>query len=164
LRGLEASVQWQLGSWSIWSAYTWSKALDRIDGVVRPRDWDQRHALSGALTWQRRSWSLAVQGAYRSGRPTTPIVRDLLVAPLLGERNTARMTRHLTIDARVARRFPIGDGVLVAFAQLTNALNRSNRCCTELDLPDESSNPLALELQDLPTYPRVPAVGISFEF
>jgi TonB dependent receptor/Carboxypeptidase regulatory-like domain/TonB-dependent Receptor Plug Domain len=164
MQGLEATAEWQLGSWSLWGAYSWSQAFDVVSGQSRARDWDQRTSFSAALSWQSGPWSAAVQGAYRSGRPTTPIVSTALNAPLLGARNSARFAAHMTVDARVSRRFALGSGSLLAFAQVTNLTNRKNLCCTELDLPDESSNPLFLEIQSLRSYPLVPAVGISYEF
>jgi outer membrane receptor protein involved in Fe transport len=164
MHGLEASAQWQLGSWSFWGAYTWSNSLDIINGQKRARDWDQRNSVSAALSWQSGPWSVAVQSAYRSGRPTTRFVNTALNAPFLGERNAARFAALMTVDARVSRRFAIGSGSLLVFAQVTNLLDRKNLCCTELDLPDEASNPATLEIQSRRSYPLVPALGISYEF
>ena len=107
---------------------------------------------------------MSLQGSYHSGRPTTPVVEASLQAPALGMRNSRRIGSHLALDVRVARRFDIGAGTLVAYAQLTNMLDGRNPCCTELDLPDEDSDPTALEIQPLAGYPLLPAIGVSYEF
>jgi hypothetical protein len=164
MRGLEASAQWEKGPWSLWGAYTWSEAIDNIDGEQVLRDWDQRSTLSTALSWRSGPWSIALQSAYRSGRPTTPFLSEALESAVLGVRNSARFAAHMSVDARVSRRFQMGPGTLIAFAQVTNLFDRANRCCLELDLPDETSNPLALEIQPLRSYPLVPALGVSYEF
>jgi hypothetical protein len=163
-RGIELTGQWERGGWSLWGAYSWSKATDRIAGESTPREWDQRHnaVLSAAL--QRGPWTFSAQSAWHSGRPTTPLLDDTLLAPQLGPRASDRFKPFLSIDARVARRFAMRNGTLVAFVQLTNMLGRFNRCCSEIDLPDESSDPLRLEIQGLGSYPLVPSLGVHYEF
>jgi outer membrane cobalamin receptor len=164
MRGVEMSAQWERGPWSVWSAYTWSKSRDVIDSRWQLRDWDQRSTLATSVAWQHGPWAITVQGAWRSGRPTTPFLDEDLSAPALGLRNSRKFPGHTTIDARVARRFELGAGSLLVYAQVTNLLNGYNQCCTELDLPDEESDPTALEIQSLASYPLVPALGVSYEF
>jgi TonB dependent receptor/Carboxypeptidase regulatory-like domain len=164
IRGVELSGHWEQGPWSVWGAYTWSKSLDRIQSLWIPREWDQRNTLALALGRKSGPWTASLQGSYHGGRPATPIVDASLLAPMLGVRHSRRMGMHLAIDAFVARRFDFGAGTLVVHAQITNLLNRSNPCCTELDLPDEDSDPTAMEIQPLAGYPLVPAIGVSYEF
>ncbi|MEZ5499116.1 MAG: TonB-dependent receptor [Steroidobacteraceae bacterium] len=163
-RGAEVSLQVQRGAWSVWSAYSWLDAVDRIAGESVPRNWDQRHTASTSLAWQRGPWSLSMLASYNSGRPTTALLDDRLASPLLGPRNGARLAHYATLDVRAAREFPVALGRLVVYGQVTNALNRPNRCCTELDLPDEGSDPLRLEQESVKSYPILPAFGISWEF
>jgi outer membrane receptor protein involved in Fe transport len=164
IRGLELSSQWEQGPWALWGAYTWARATDSIQGWRQAREWDQRSTLSLSLSWSQGPWAVTVQGARRSGRPSTPIIETALAAPALGRRNSARLPGHSSLDVRAARRFALGPGTLIAFAQVTNLLNRYNQCCTELDLPDEDSDPAQLEIQTLGSYPLVPALGFSYEF
>ena len=163
-RGVELSAHWERGPWSLWGAYTRMRAMDRIEGLWTPREWDQRSTLALSLAWERGPWSLSILGSHRSGRPGTPFRNSSLVAPDLGPRHSQRLPGYLSVDARAARRFALGSGTLIAYAQVTNLLNRTNRCCTELDLPDEDSDPAALEIQPLGSYPLVPALGFSYEF
>jgi outer membrane receptor protein involved in Fe transport len=145
MQGAEVSGQWERGPWSIWGAYTWSKALDTIQNVQQVREWDQRSTLALSIGWRQGPWSAALMGNYRSGRPTTPFVSTSLDAPVLGARNARRLPNLLSIDARAERRFSLRAGTLIAFAQVTNLFNRYNQCCTELDLPDEESDPTKVE-------------------
>ncbi len=165
LRGVEVSTQWERGPWSLWGAYAWSESEDEFaDGARVPRDWDQRHALALAASWRRGPWSLSALTQIHSGRPTTPVLDTRLVAPRLGPRNSARLGACATLDLRVSREFPLAVGRLVAYGQITNALNRRNPCCTELDLPSDASDPTRLETAQLSTYPAVPAIGVQWRF
>jgi outer membrane receptor protein involved in Fe transport len=162
--GAEVSGQWEQGPWSIWGAYTWSKAVDTIRNVIQLREWDQRSTLTLSVAWQQGPWSASLFGSYRSGRPTTPLLSTALNSPTLGARNSQRLPNLMTFDARAERRFALRSGTLIAYAQITNLFNRYNRCCTELDLPDEESVRTDLEVQPLASYPLVPAIGLSYEF
>jgi outer membrane receptor protein involved in Fe transport len=164
LQGLEASVQLRHGAWSVWGAYTLATASDEIDGRRVPRDWDQRHTAVAAIAWVRPPWSLAALTTFHSGRPTTPVIDDRLESPALGERNSKRLSAYVTLDLRVEREWALARGRLAAFAQLTNALNRANRCCTEIDLPDEDSDRSSLEFESIRTYPVFPALGVHWAF
>jgi hypothetical protein len=164
MRGLEFSAQWEEGCWSASGSYTWSEAIDFMGGESRPREWDQRSTMTAALRWQQGPWSAVVQTGYRSGRPTTPFIDASLESPALGPAGSRRFAHHVTFDVRLTRRFHPGSGTLVAFAQVTNLLDRYNQCCTELDMPDENSDRQALEIQRLGSYPLMPSVGLSYEF
>lgn len=164
LRGIEASTQWELGEWSIWGAYTRAEAFDAIDGRQIARDWDQRHTLSLSATWRRGAWLASAFGSWHSGRPTTPLVSASLATPQLGARNSARLPSHGSLDLRVSREFRLRRGRLVAYLQVTNLFDRQNRCCTEIDLPDEDADVTALEVEPIYSYPVLPAIGVQWEY
>lgn len=164
LRGIEASAQWELGEWSIWGAYTRAEAFDEIDGQQIARDWDQRHTLALALTWRHGAWIASALGSWHSGRPTTKIVDASLAAPRLGARNFARLPGAATLDLRVSREFRLKRGRLIAYLQVTNVLDRDNRCCTEIDLPDEDADAATLETEPIYSYPALPALGVQWEY
>ncbi|MGD9599206.1 MAG: TonB-dependent receptor [Steroidobacteraceae bacterium] len=164
LRGLEVSMQWQRGEWSMSGAYTRAEAIDEFAGVRVPRDWDQRDTIAAAATWRRGRWTASLFGAYHSGRPATVVESADIDAPVLGARNAARLGPYLSVDLRVAREWPLSRGHLAAYLQVTNLLDRDNPCCTELDLPDEDTDPARLEVERISAYPLLPALGVTFEF
>jgi len=164
LRGLEVSMQWQRGEWSMSGAFTRAEAIDEFAGERVPRDWDQRDTIAAAATWRRGGWTASLFGTYHSGRPTTVVESADIDAPVLGARNAGRLAPYVSVDLRVAREWRLARGHLVAYLQVTNLLNRDNPCCTELDLPDEDSDPAELEVERISAYPLLPALGISWEF
>ncbi len=165
LVGAEASAQWETGAWSLWGAYTWSEANDVFaDGHREARNWDQRHALTLAAQWRRGPWNASLLTQLRSGRPTTPLLEANLNHPRLGVRNSARLGGYASVDLRVSREFPLSVGRLLAYAQVTNLLNRRNPCCREIDLPDAGSGSANLETDPLQAYPAIPALGVQWEF
>ncbi len=164
LRGVELSAQLESGAWTIWGAYTWSKSEDRIAAQYVPRNWDQRNAFVTSLVWRRGPWSASALASYHSGRAGTPVLDASVASPELGARNSIRLRSYLAIDLRASRRFDVRFGELTAFVQVTNALNRNNECCTEIDLPDEDSDAGMLEVESIPTYPILPALGFTWAF
>lgn len=163
-QGAEISALWERGGWMAWGAYSWSRVRDRIDGAWIDRAWDQRHALHLSTAWRSGPWTLGGELALRGGRPATGFADQTLLTGELGPRAADRYPGYFSLDLRVARRFSLGEGQLNVFFQLTNALNQQNRCCTEIDLPDEDSDPLLFEVQPRPSCPWVPALGFQYEF
>jgi hypothetical protein len=121
-----------------WLNYTWSKAEDTIEGEAVPRSWDQRHAITGNLTWHGKRWALSLLGRYHSGWPQTP----LLLTPILdaggavvgidGElsaRNQARYDDYFRIDMRLSRTVDLKKGSFQFYVEIFNLLNTNNQCC-----------------------------------
>jgi outer membrane cobalamin receptor len=121
-----------------WFNYTWSKAEDIIGGVAVPRSWDQRHALTGNLTWHGERWALSVVGRYHSGWPQTP----LLITPVLdagdaligvegdlSQRNQANYDDYFRVDMRLSRTVGLKRGSFQFYLEIFNLLNSKNQCC-----------------------------------
>jgi outer membrane receptor protein involved in Fe transport len=164
LYGVELSGQWERGRWAATGAYTWSQSIDEVEGLEVRRAWDQKHTATLALAWRNGPWRISGTGLYRSGRPTTPILRPAAADPLLGPRNSERLAPYLSIDVRVTREFPMTYGRLVAFAQVTNLFNRRNLCCTEIGVETDADGADFLETERLFTFPALPAIGVTWEF
>jgi outer membrane receptor protein involved in Fe transport len=164
LHGVELSGHWEQGAWSVNAAYTWSHFADEIDGRDVVRNWDQPHSFALSLTWRQGPWSMAANAQYRSGRPTTPLLRADLSDPALAPRNSDRLGSFASFDFRATREFAVSVGHLVGYLQLTNLLNRRNACCTELELETVDSGRRFLEVSSLNSPPALPAIGISWEF
>lgn len=79
-----------------------------------------------------------------------------------GRRNVARLGTYASVDARISRRFKVGKGSITAFFEVANIFDRRNLCCRDYDLMDDTDD--VLELSDDYWLPRVPSIGILWEF
>ncbi len=167
-RGLELSIDRTSGSLTWWASYTLSKVNDTIDGLKESRSWDQRHALIAGLNWNNDAWDFSVAANVHSGWPTTDMTLEDAVDPAddpiarLGPRNAARLSGYASVDARISRRFRVGKGTITAFFEVANIFDRNNLCCRDYDLVDDTDD--ELELSDDYWLPRLPAIGILWEF
>ena len=154
-------------SW--WLSYTLAEVEDRVNGGYVPRSWDQRHAGQFGLLWQNARWDLsAVLGAH-SGWPKTN-VRIAADSPPddpeleFAARNSDSFAPFVSLDLRLARRMPVRYGELMLFFELSNATNRRNPCCVDVELDDEIAPLPVLVQNDEYWFPLLPAVGVLWEF
>lgn len=169
-RGIELSLGYENDdalSW--WLSYTLAEVEDRLDGGYVPRSWDQRHAGQFGLLWQNARWDLSVVLGAHSGWPKTN-VRIAADSPPedpeleFGARNSDTFDPFVSLDLRLARRMAVKYGELMLFFELSNATNRRNPCCVDVELDDEIG-PLPVLLQnDEYWFPLLPAVGVLWEF
>ncbi len=169
-RGMELSIDHTGGSLTWWASYTLSEVNDIVDGVTEPRSWDQRHALIAGLNWNNDAWDFSLVANVHSGWPTSdmtlvntndPAGQPISVA-IPGPRNAERHGAFASVDARISRRFKVGKGTITAFFEVTNLFDRKNLCCRDYDLVDDTDD--ELELSDDYWLPRLPAIGILWEF
>jgi hypothetical protein len=171
--GAELSVSRSEGPWHWWASYTVSRSTDRIDGRDEYRSWDQRHSIQAGFGWSAESWDVSVAGNAHSGWPTG----DLSLIPngtdpdgepayivVPGPRNALRLDGFASIDFRIGRRFDVKRGTLSVFFEVSNLLDRKNPCCRDWDLADGPGGTPELELSLDYWLPRLPAVGILWEF
>jgi outer membrane receptor protein involved in Fe transport len=168
--GVELSIRRNDGRpFSWWVSYTWSSVEDEIDGTTQRRSWDQAHLFTGGIAWRNDRWELSLAGTYQTGWPTTAVeLVELEPMPLIetGGRNAQRLSGYRTLDARVARRFPMESaGVLTVFLEVNNLLNWTNDCCVEYEVDDEDAEEgPVLDLQKLHYLPTVPTLGFTWRF
>jgi hypothetical protein len=100
-----------------WLAYTLSRSLRVVDGIIVPSDWDQRHILNLVVgyRWPKR-YSTSARFHYNSGRPY----------PLYSERSTdvegyIHLPGFPQLDLRADKRFIFDTFVLDAYLELVNA-------------------------------------------
>jgi len=171
--GAEASLSRNDGPWNWWASYTWSRATDRIEGRDEYRSWDQRHSVQGGFGWSNEAWDVSFAGNIHSGWPTTDLTLitdgvdpdgepDYVVVP--GPRNALRYDHFASVDFRISRRFAVKRGTLSVFLEVSNLLDRYNVCCRDWDIADGPSGTQELELSLDYWLPRLPAVGILWEF
>ena len=171
--GIELSADRTVGAWDWWATYTWSKVTDRIGSRNEPRSWDQRHALQAGFSWRHDKWSFAMALAAHTGWPTTDLALqqigvdadgDSLWLAVPGPRNARRLPTFTSLDLRLSRRFDVRRGTLLAFVEISNALNRRNVCCIDWDTTDGPDGNLALEQSRDYWMPLLPAIGVLWEF
>lgn len=152
-----------------WFSYTWSRAQDRIDGADVYRSWDQRHAVSLGVAWNRGPWAVTLAGVYHTGWPTTQLELVSGAAPgkgavAVGPRNAARYAGYSSLDSRVTRTFALQRGQLDVFVEVSNMLSRENPCCTQYTLTQDASGAAVLE-RDIDNWlPMVPSFGVLWRY
>ena len=171
--GAEISVSRSEGPWHWWASYTVSRSTDRIEGRDESRSWDQRHSIQGGIGWSVEYWDVSFAGNFHSGWPTTDLSLvesgldpdgepAYVVVP--GPRNALRYDGFASVDFRISRRFDVKRGTLSVFFEVSNLLDRKNACCRDWDLADGPGGTSELELSLDYWLPRLPAVGILWEF
>ena len=96
------------------------------------RSWDQSHTFNAGVGWTQAPWQATVAAQYHTGWPVTPIGLDDAGDVVLGRRNDDRYADFASVDARVSYEWTLPRGTLTAHAEVTNALDRGNPCCTDL--------------------------------
>jgi hypothetical protein len=152
--------------WNGWLSYTWSRVEDREGGVETLRSWDQTSSVSGGITWATAGWQVTLAGTYHTGWPVTPVsLVDTGADPVVvvGPRNASRYADFASLDFRVSRDFALVRGTLNAYAEVTNALDRRNPCCTEFSYESEGGVTV-LETETRHWLPLVPSIGVLWKF
>lgn len=168
-RGLELLFEYRRRRFEGWTAYTYSNAEDRIDGVWVPRSWDQRHALSYSLNWRIEDrWNVNVAGAHHSGWPATDVrlATDEAGAVVLQptERNSSNYPDYHRIDVRASRAFILASGRLELFLEITNLFDHDNlRSSSDFELVYEGGA-ATIERQHEAWLPRLPSFGVTWAF
>jgi len=163
-RGVEVSLASRSkGRLDWWASYSWSEVRDKIGGIEFLRSWDQKHALGAGLLWSSQDWDLSAAVNYRTGWPTTEAditpegPQDVVTT---GVRNALRLQDYATLDLRAARRFRTSAGLITAFLEVSNALNRRNECCIDYANDPEDG----FELDPQRNLPVIPSIGVSWQF
>jgi len=100
-----------------WLAYTLSRSLRVVDGIVVPSDWDQRHILNLVVGYRwPRSYSTSVRFHYNSGRPY-----PLYSNKTFEVENYIQLPGFPQLDLRVDKRFIFDKFVMEAYVELVNA-------------------------------------------
>jgi hypothetical protein len=150
--------------WNGWASYAWSRATDREAGRDVRRGWDQSHTLNAGLGWTQAPWQATVVAQYHTGWPVTPVGLDDAGDVVLGNRNDDRYADFASFDARVSYEWDLPRGTLTAHAEVTNAFDRGNPCCTDLSYVNDASGPPRLERDLRHWLPLVPSVGVLWKF
>jgi len=82
---------------------------------------------------------------------------------VIAERNAARYANFGSVDARVSYEWTLPRGTLTLHAEVTNALNRRNPCCTDLEYEVVDGTP-TLDRELRHWLPLLPSVGVLWKF
>ena len=149
-----------------WIAYTLSRSerQDRDDSAWRLSDYDQTHVLTAVLAYRVPGAELDVSLRFRyaTGFPRTSVwgaVYDAAAdryTPRFGAHNGSRVPEFVQLDARIGRRFEVGDVRLDVSLEVLNVWNQANP--EEIVYaPDYSARGYVLGL------PILPVLGIRGE-
>jgi outer membrane cobalamin receptor len=163
LRGLELSAAYQGRVWAWRLAYTWSDAIDDFAGVDYVRSWDQTHSFNAAVDWRWGPWTAAAAVALHTGWPTTQLRADANGELSLAPRNGARWPTYASLDLRGGYRLVLPRGELLFALDLTNALDRRNRCCSDLLAPS-TGGPSDISIEPLSLLPATPSLSVRWNF
>jgi len=139
----------------------------RQDGTETRRSWDQTNAVGGGIAWASGPWQATLAALYhtagprrRSGSSTRPCRTP---SSSLAAATRCATTTTRSLDARVSRDFELSRGAVTVFAEVTNALDRGNQCCTDYAYRYEAGR-LALDREYRHWLPVVPSVGVLWKY
>jgi hypothetical protein len=169
---LFASNEPQSGKVRWFGSYTYASVEDVIDGQKIARGVDQRHSALLELGYRPTPlWSLAVSWQIRSGRPYTEstIRTDTLpggevkhvyhFGAVYGE----RLPAYHRMDLRATRRFTFGQSHLAVFLDVFNLYDRKNPRGAAAWIENHDGT-ISVETEMVPNLPRLPSIGVSWEF
>lgn len=155
-----------------WFGYIWSEVEDSTTTGKRKRSWDQTHTAKFGASWRWGRWDFSTAGELHTGWPKTLLLTETRVNPdgsetlvlSTTELNKSRHRAYQTLDARVSRSLTVRRGQLNVFLEVTNLYSRSNPCCTEYSLADNSGEGPTLTSRTANWLPIVPSLGIVWTF
>ena len=173
-RGLELFVKKDTGGkFNWWGSYAYAVAEDQIDGETVPRNFDQRHTVYLDFNYRPNSkWRLNWAWQYHSGWPYTEARFErvdlssggFFYALMFKARNGARLPAYHRFDVRANRYFNVGKGQLAVFLEMINLYNRTNVRSYEYDLERQPNGQIVTTRLAEKWLPRLPSIGISWEF
>jgi len=155
------------GPWNGWLSYAWSRAEDRVGGREVVRSWDQTHSFGGGISWTSGPWRGSAAASYHTGWPVTELASadgQSGIRPVLGERNATRYAHFASLDLRASREFELRHGTLSVFAEITNALDRRNPCCTDFRVETADDGGVNAVPEYRHWLPLVPSVGLLWRY
>lgn len=173
-RGVEvfASHQSAKVDWS--GSYVLASTQDLVDGRWTPRPLDQRHTIVTDVTIRPTS-SIALSAAWQfhTGWPSAnPIyaaestgVAGAEVANVVTDGiGTQRVAPYHRLDVRVTKTFQLAHGGLSAFVDVFNVYDHANPAGYTYVPQVSPSGALTVDRTQISLLPRLPSVGITWQF
>jgi len=173
-RGIEVVLERRSGPDWAWSAsYALAAAEDRFGGAWTPRLLDQTHTVGFHLSYTPASrWNVSLGWRYHSGWPATrwnwyalPLADGSIAwfQAYQGIRGD-RLPAYHRLDVRVTREFRLGGGVLQAFVDLFNVYGRTNLGSWGYSSTYSSGRLSVERVNGEEQLPRLPLLGLRYEF
>jgi len=162
LRGVELTGSYREGPLSAWTSLGWSKAFDRFERGTELRNWDQTWSLTGGARWARGPWLLSGALNAHRGWPTTELRTLGTGDAVLDPRNSDRLPLFLQLDVRAQYTLRLAASELALSAEVMNAQERVNACCSELGV--SATDPSRLTERRLYWLPVIPSLGVRWTF
>lgn len=132
--GVDVLVRPQaVGRFAGWLTYSFlDSEVELEDGTRMPSRYDVTHTLTAVGKLTMRDYELGLTGRYGTGRPYTPVTGVTPPAgnrpaqPLYGEVHSRRLPDYVRLDGRLSRLIPLRGGIMAAYAEGLNLLDRAN--------------------------------------
>lgn len=157
--GFEMSFNYERDDWSSWLSLVRSSATDENRMRESPRSWDQPEAAQLGTSWSCGPWVLSAAFAWHTGFPTTSIITQPDGTSALGRPYAARLPAFASLDLHAEYRRPLARGGLVVTLDISNAANRRNVCCTDVEVEGEEMTKIFADPQR--GMPLTPIAGNS---
>jgi hypothetical protein len=156
--GAELSGRWEPGrTWSSWLAYTWSEATDEFEDSEAERTWNQQHSVVLGVAWTRGPWQLSANGRWNSGWRRNTLDPEFNLSP----RNRQSWPDSTSLDLRASWSRDLPVGTVSVFAEVINALDHDNFCCTRYTVDHAGGSPTLLG-ETTTWIPRYALVGVTW--
>jgi len=164
ISGAEFSLSYQRDEQRAWLSLSRSTATDEFPASEVSRGWDQSWAAQLGGEWQRGRWLLSGAFAWHRGWPTTRIVTNEEGDAVLGARNGSRLPAFAELDLRGEYRRPLRHGSLVLSLEISNAANRRNLCCAEIEVEEDEDGEPVIFTTPQRGLPLLPSLGVTWEY
>jgi hypothetical protein len=165
--GLDVLVRPQaIGPVVGWLTYSYLQSEVKLaDGSWVPSRYDVTHTLTAVGKLSVEEWELGLTGRYGTGRPYTPILGaapatgDRPGAPLYGALHSERLPAYFRLDGRLSRLVRTRGGVVVAYVEALNLLDRGNVMAHTYDAAYRDPRPVRTFFGD-----RTLVLGVEAQF
>ncbi len=185
--GVEFLAQKNVGKWTGWVGYTWSKSMRRFDrpgmelnkGEAFPAKYDRRHDVSIVLMYKpNKNFDISATWVYSTGNATTlalqtfeapiPGMYSTYEIPYIEHRNNYRMPAYHRMDLGMNFHKEKKRGVRTWSISVYNLYNRKNPFLIYTEDRsyeyDWHGNQKDDALMQLSLFPIIPSVSYSFKF
>ena len=170
--GAEFYFKKNIGDFTGWLSYTWSKTERKFAGIDNgnpyPASWDRTHDLSLVGMYQLNAkWSLSGTFTYRTGNAVTfPVGKYQVegeVINLYGSRNSNRFPAYHRLDLGATRTIKKTDKWEMSTTfSLYNAYGRKN--AYQINFKEAEHDPTQTEAVKLSLFSFFPAISWNFKF
>jgi len=157
-----------------WSAsYALARTTETLNGMVVPRDRDQRHSFHFDVAWHPNPhWQFTAAWQYHTGWPTSTEVfqpytladGSVVTGHAPGPLYTARLPAYHRLDLRVTRFYALRHGSLRVYFDVFNAYNQKNVLSYTQSPLSTGGSSIATQRKADTLFPILPSIGFLWDF